>query len=57
MSTEQHRMQCEAREVLSWDKARRVEFLEMVERRRGADGCQQLKDEIMRQWKAKQGEK
>lgn len=51
MSTEQHRMECEAREVLSWPKGDRTNYLALVERRRGPEASQLLKDEIMRQWK------
>lgn len=51
MSVEQHRKECEARQVLSWPKHQRTEYLKLVEKKRGEEACKELKAEIMRQWR------
>lgn len=48
--TEQLRKEAEARTVLSWPKHQRTSYLELVEKKRGKDACDELKREIMRQY-------
>ncbi len=48
--SEAWRLECEAREVLSWKLADRRKFLVEVEKHRGLKGRQKLEEEILRLW-------
>ena len=48
-----HRLECEAREVLSKPLEARKAYLEKVEEKRGKVGCDELKAVITVQWKRK----
>lgn len=50
--SEKHRAECEAREVLGWDKGRRLAYYANVKAKRGDQAMQQLVDEVKRQWAA-----
>lgn len=50
---EQRRKECEAREVLSWDFAKRKPYLELVEKKRGQQARRELEAEIIKQFKEK----
>lgn len=54
-ATEQHRLECEAREVMRRYRtpADRVAYFEGVEKRRGTVAAYELKQEIARQTKEK----
>lgn len=51
--TETHRHECEAREVLKWDRERRLAYYGQVKAKRGEAAMQRLVDEVKRQWQAK----
>lgn len=53
--TEAHRRACEARLVLSWPLAKRRAYLQDIERTRGAQSAQSLRDEIQTQWRLARG--
>lgn len=46
---EQHRKECEARQVLKWPFAKRKPYLELVGKRRGEKARMELETEIIRQ--------
>lgn len=50
--SEAYRKECEARFILSWPtKQARRDYLDMVEKKRGAAARQELEREMMKQWK------
>jgi hypothetical protein len=51
--SEAWRLECEAREVLSWKLDKRRKFLVMVEKERGKAGREKLEGEILRLWNLK----
>lgn len=51
--SEKHRAECEAREVLGWEKARRLAYYGQVKAKRGEAAMQRLVDEVKRQWQAR----
>lgn len=48
--SEQHRNECEARELLSWPLADRRKQLALVHEKRGHEAYLKLTDEMTRQW-------
>jgi len=46
---EQHRKECEARQVLKWPFEKRKPYLELVGKRRGEQARMELEAEIIRQ--------
>lgn len=51
--SEQHRRECEARQVLKWPLLKRREYLAAIEKIRGKEARTYLEEEISRQWAAK----
>lgn len=51
MNTEQHRKECEARQVLQWPFEKRKPYLELVGKRRGEQARMELEKEIIRQYR------
>lgn len=51
--TERFRQECEAREVLGWDKGRRRAYYAQVKAKRGEQAMQQLVADVKRLWQAK----
>jgi hypothetical protein len=51
--SDEWRLECEAREVLSWKLEKRRKFLIMVEKERGKAGREKLEGEILRLWNLK----
>ena len=49
-SSEEWRLETEARELLRWGTLERREYLAAVERKRGAQACEQLKAVFMKLW-------
>jgi hypothetical protein len=49
--SEAWRLECEARELLSWSLQKRRKQLALVWEKRGAEGAIKLQDEITRLWK------
>ena len=49
LQSKAYTLYCEAQTVLSWTKPRRTEYLERVEKARGAAGREELAKEIWRQ--------
>ncbi len=52
-SSEQFRLECEARELLRWGTLERREYIATVERKRGPAAAQALKDTFMKLWEAR----
>lgn len=50
---EEWRLECEARELLRRNTRERREYLDVVERKRGAAACDALKGVFMKLWEAK----
>jgi len=50
-NSEAWRLECEARELLSWSLQKRRKQLALVWEKRGAEGAIKLQDEITRLWK------
>jgi len=50
-NSEAWRLECEARELLSWSLQKRRKQLALVWEKRGAEGAIKLQDEIIRLWK------
>jgi hypothetical protein len=50
-SSEEWRLECEARELLRWSLKDRRKQLALIWEKRGAVGAIKLQDEITRQWK------
>ena len=50
-NSEAWRLECEARELLSWSLQKRRKQLALVWEKRGAKGAIKLQDEITRLWK------
>lgn len=51
---ERHRLECEARTVMRWDRVTRLAYYADVKRKRGDAAAQQLIEETKRQWNATQ---
>ncbi|OQA32199.1 MAG: hypothetical protein BWY57_02136 [Betaproteobacteria bacterium ADurb.Bin341] len=51
---EKYRKECEAREVMSWDRVKRSEYYADVKKRRGEAAVQELIEEVKKQWNANQ---
>lgn len=49
-----HRLQCEARLVMRWDRITRLAYYADVKRQRGEAAAQQLIEETQKQWKTSQ---
>lgn len=55
MNTEEHRHQCEVRQVLVWrteDRDKALSYLSLVRKRRGDDVCTKLELDCKKQWTA-----
>lgn len=52
LQSKAYTLYCEAKTVLSWTKPRRTEYLEQVEKARGAAGREELAKEIWRQYES-----
>jgi len=52
-SSEEYRLECEARQLLRRNTVDRREYLAAVERKRGAEACKALKDVFLKLWEAK----
>jgi hypothetical protein len=50
-NSEAWRLECEARELLSWSLQKRRKQLALVWEKRGAEGAIKLQDEMTRLWK------
>lgn len=50
--TQAHREACEVRQVMRWDKPKRAEYFESVERQRGRAARARLMDAVNREWAA-----
>jgi hypothetical protein len=50
-NSEAWRIECEARELLSWSLQKRRKQLALIWEKRGAEGAIKLQDEITRLWK------
>lgn len=51
---ERHRKECEAREVMRWDRFKRTEYYADVKKRRGETALKELIEEVKKQWNANQ---
>lgn len=51
---EGHRLQCEARLVMCWDKPTRLAYYADVKKKRGDTAAQQLIEETKKQWNTSQ---
>ncbi|MFY1837533.1 DUF7696 family protein [Achromobacter xylosoxidans] len=49
--TEEHRRQCEARQILAWPFEKRRPYLDLVGKRRGAAAREELEMEVRRQYR------
>lgn len=52
-STQEWRAECEARLVASWTVDRIKNFLELVEKKRGKEAAEKLRNDTRLAWKAK----
>lgn len=52
-SSEEWRLETEARELMRWGTLERREYFATVERKRGAKACEQLKAVFMKLWEAR----
>lgn len=50
-ASEQHRAECEAREVMRWNREQRTAYYGMVAKARGQAAAAALRDEVMRQYR------
>ena len=57
LQSKAYTLYCEAKTVLSWTKPKRTEYLEQVEKARGAAGREELAKEILRWYAIKRGSK
>ena len=57
LQSKAYTLYCEAQTVLSWTKPRRTEYLERVEKARGAAGREELAKEILKWYATKRGSK
>lgn len=57
LQSREYTLYCEAQTVLSWTKPRRTEYLERVEKARGAAGREALAKEILKWYAIKRGSK
>lgn len=51
---EKHRKECEARQVMRWDKPTRLAYYADVKKKRGDAAVKQLIEETEKQWKTSQ---
>lgn len=51
---EKHRQECEAREVMRWDRYKRTEYYADVKKRRGEAALKTLIEEVKNQWNISQ---
>jgi hypothetical protein len=51
---EQHRKECEAREVMRWSREKRAEYYAEVKKHRGETALKDLIEEVKKQWKTSQ---
>jgi hypothetical protein len=51
LQSKAYTLYCEVKTVLSWTKPKRTEYLERVEKARGAAGREELAKEILRWYK------
>jgi len=51
---EKHRLECEARLVVSWDRLTRLTYYADVKKKRGQAAAQQLIEETKKQWNTSQ---
>jgi hypothetical protein len=51
---EKHRLECEARAVMRWDRVTRLAYYADVKKKRGEAAAQQLIEETKQQWNATQ---
>lgn len=51
---EKHRRECEAREVMRWDRIKRTEYYADVKKRRGEAALKELIEEVKKQWSSSQ---
>ncbi len=49
-SSEEHRLECEARQLMRWGTIERRQYLDNVERKRGPDEAQRLNDTFLKLW-------
>ena len=54
---EKHRKECEAREVMRWDRIKRTEYYADVKKRRGEAAAKDLIMEVKQQWLREQESK
>ena len=47
---DQHRKECEAREVMRWSREKRTEYYSDVKKRRGDAALKELIEEVKKQW-------
>lgn len=52
LQSKEYTLYCEAKTVLSWTKTKRTEYMERVEKARGAAGREALAKEIWRQYES-----
>ncbi|MFY3577146.1 DUF7696 family protein [Achromobacter xylosoxidans] len=50
-SSEEHRRECEARQILAWPFEKRRPYLELVGKRRGAEAREELEMEVKKQYR------
>lgn len=55
--SETHRHECEAREVMRWDKERRTAYFQGVKKQRGKVAAKELIGEVNQQWLREQESK
>jgi hypothetical protein len=51
---EAHRLQCEARQVMRWDRLTRLAYYADVKKKRGQAAAQHLIEETKKQWNTSQ---
>ena len=51
---EKHRKECEAREVMRWDRVKRSDYYADVKKRRGEVALKELIEEVKKQWNVSQ---
>jgi hypothetical protein len=56
-SSEKWRVECEARELLTWPLAKRRKQLDLVQEKRGWQARLELQDEMEKQWRLNQNKR
>lgn len=49
-SSEEHRLECEARQLMRWGTLERRDYFATVERKRGPDEAKRLNDTFLKLW-------